>query len=59
MISPCNGVCVLDPATGWCRGCLRTIEEIGGWRTLSEAQRQAVMADRPAREATLRQREAG
>ncbi len=31
LVSPCIGVCVLDADTGWCRGCLRTREEIAGW----------------------------
>ncbi len=53
MTSPCNGICVLDPTTGWCRGCLRTIEEITLWRTMTEAERQAVVAEQPAREARL------
>jgi predicted Fe-S protein YdhL (DUF1289 family) len=26
--SPCVNVCALDPQTGWCRGCLRTLDEI-------------------------------
>ncbi len=50
MISPCNGVCVLDAASGWCRGCLRSIEEIGGWSALAESERQAIMADAARRE---------
>ena len=41
--SPCISVCRLDPATGWCVGCLRTIDEIASWGTLAQAQRDAVM----------------
>ena len=26
--SPCQSVCVMDEASGWCRGCLRTLPEI-------------------------------
>ncbi len=40
--SPCTNVCQMDPATGWCRGCLRTIEEIAQWGGASEAARRAV-----------------
>ena len=29
--SPCTSVCTIDPATGWCAGCLRTIDEIAAW----------------------------
>jgi len=30
-VSPCVGICLMDPATKICRGCLRTIDEIAGW----------------------------
>jgi predicted Fe-S protein YdhL (DUF1289 family) len=36
------GVCQLDPATGWCRGCRRTLEEIAGWPTFTPAEKRAV-----------------
>lgn len=42
--SPCVAVCVLDPSTGWCKGCYRTIGEIAGWLQMSEAERRAVVA---------------
>ncbi len=29
-VSPCVGICLLDPATGYCRGCLRSMAEIAG-----------------------------
>jgi len=41
--SPCNNVCQLDPATGYCRGCLRTIEEIAGWLDYSNEEKLAVL----------------
>jgi uncharacterized protein len=41
--SPCIGLCILDPATGICKGCLRTIEEIGAWIGLDDDARQAVL----------------
>ena len=28
MPSPCINVCRMDAATGWCAGCLRTIDEM-------------------------------
>jgi hypothetical protein len=40
--SPCNNVCRIDAATGWCEGCLRTIEEIAAWSGLDEASRSRV-----------------
>jgi predicted Fe-S protein YdhL (DUF1289 family) len=47
--SPCISVCRLDPATGWCEGCLRTIDEIAAWGSMSEARREQVLAELPAR----------
>lgn len=42
--TPCIKVCVMDPASGLCRGCMRTLTEIASWGTMSETQRLAVMA---------------
>lgn len=42
--SPCSRVCTLDPATGLCDGCGRTLDEIARWSRMSEAERLAVMA---------------
>ena len=47
--SPCISVCRLDPATGWCEGCLRTIDEIAAWGSMSPARREEVLAELPAR----------
>jgi uncharacterized protein len=43
-ITPCIGVCQLD-SEGYCIGCRRTIEEIGRWRGMSEAERLRVMRE--------------
>lgn len=40
--SPCICVCTMDPGTGWCVGCYRTIEEIAAWSGLSDAQKREV-----------------
>jgi hypothetical protein len=32
----------MNPDTGWCEGCLRTIDEIAGWSSLDDAQKRAV-----------------
>lgn len=42
--TPCIGICRLD-SRGYCIGCRRTIEEIGRWRGMSEAERLHVMRD--------------
>ena len=47
--TPCTGVCALDPATGMCLGCLRTIDEIACWASLSTEERRAVMGELPDR----------
>jgi predicted Fe-S protein YdhL (DUF1289 family) len=40
--SPCVDVCRMDEATGWCAGCLRTLDEIGAWSRLADADKRAV-----------------
>jgi len=42
--SPCNKVCVINEATGLCRGCYRTLDEIACWGTMSDGERQEVVA---------------
>ena len=42
-------VCAVDGASGLCLGCFRSLTEIAGWRTLSEAKRAAIMAELPSR----------
>lgn len=41
--SPCINVCRLD-AQRVCTGCGRTIDEIAGWRGMSDAERRVVVA---------------
>ena len=47
--SPCIKVCTLDPATGLCVGCFRTIEEIAAWTQFSNEERAAIRASLAAR----------
>jgi predicted Fe-S protein YdhL (DUF1289 family) len=42
MLSPCNGSCVLD-ASGQCRVCRRTIQEIVRWATFTDDQRRQIL----------------
>ena len=42
--SPCIAVCMIDPRSGLCFGCGRTLPEIAGWHRLESAERLAVMA---------------
>ena len=48
--SPCIKVCEVD-ANGICRGCLRTLAEIGAWRDASDTERRAILAAVAARRA--------
>ena len=51
--SPCIKVCTLDPATGLCIGCLRTLDEIAGWVELTDEERAAIRAALPTRRGRL------
>jgi len=42
--SPCLGICIMDPRTRQCRGCLRTVEEIASWYEASPAEKRALLA---------------
>ena len=43
--SPCTKVCTIDPRSRLCLGCGRTLDEIGRWMSLSEDERQRIMAE--------------
>ena len=43
MNSPCIDVCTMDPATGLCAGCGRTLDEIAQWSTYNDAERRRIM----------------
>lgn len=47
--TPCVSVCVMDPATGWCEGCFRTLAEIGAWARYSDVERDEALRRLPAR----------
>ena len=49
MISPCIRHCTLDPETGICVGCGRTLQEIGNWSRYTDDERQAIVAVLPDR----------
>lgn len=52
--TPCVKVCVVDPMSSLCIGCGRSLQEIGGWLSMSAARREAVIASLPARLKALR-----
>ena len=39
----------MDPQRGLCIGCARTLDEIARWGTMSEAERERIMAELPDR----------
>jgi len=41
--SPCVNVCQMDPQTGLCRGCLRTLDEIAGWMDYTVSEKLEVL----------------
>jgi predicted Fe-S protein YdhL (DUF1289 family) len=51
--SPCNRICVVHPTSRMCIGCGRSLDEIGRWIAFTEAEREAIMAQLPARLAGL------
>lgn len=52
--TPCVQVCAVDGESGLCLGCYRTLPEIAGWARLSEAEREALMVELPARRGRIR-----
>ncbi|TSE29802.1 DUF1289 domain-containing protein [Tepidimonas charontis] len=52
--SPCVGVCRIDPATGWCAGCWRTLDEIAAWGGSDDATRLRIWAAVEARQTRQR-----
>ena len=42
--SPCENVCQMNPQTGYCIGCLRTLDEIADWLEMTDAQKIEVLA---------------
>ena len=51
--SPCISVCKMDRATGWCEGCLRTIDEIAGWSRMDDDAKRTVWSELAERRARL------
>jgi predicted Fe-S protein YdhL (DUF1289 family) len=47
--SPCINICQMDAATGLCRGCSRTLDEIAAWARLDDTARLAILSAVEAR----------
>ena len=51
--SPCTRVCVIDPVSGLCRGCRRSLDEIAAWGRLDQAARRRVLDQLPGRASSI------
>jgi predicted Fe-S protein YdhL (DUF1289 family) len=51
--SPCVSVCRMSARTGWCEGCLRTLDEIAAWSKMDDDAKRAVWRELPGRRARL------
>jgi predicted Fe-S protein YdhL (DUF1289 family) len=49
--TPCIAVCQIDPKSGFCLGCYRTLKEIAQWGKFSEAERTALLPELESRKA--------
>jgi uncharacterized protein len=52
--SPCISVCTIDPVSGLCAGCYRTLDEIASWIDLDDGAKRALIAVLPARRPLVR-----
>jgi hypothetical protein len=59
IVSPCIKICVIEPETRLCTGCLRTIDEITQWSRMAHQDRANVMAALPLRAPLLQKRKGG
>ncbi|WP_162265073.1 DUF1289 domain-containing protein [Polycladidibacter stylochi] len=50
IVSPCNGICTIDPLLQICRGCYRNLEEISQWREMSMGEKEALQKQLVLRE---------
>jgi uncharacterized protein len=51
--TPCTRDCALDPVSGLCMGCGRSVDEIAGWRGFDDEERAAIMMRLPMRLAAM------
>ncbi|KQI72771.1 hypothetical protein AN191_07150 [Loktanella sp. 5RATIMAR09] len=57
--SPCIKICVIEPKSRLCTGCLRTIDEIGAWSRMTAEARSEIMAELPTRAGQITKRRGG
>jgi uncharacterized protein len=54
VLSPCEKICIVDPGSGLCQGCGRSLREIESWTSCSDAERNRVMSELPGRLQAMR-----
>ena len=42
--SPCENICQMNPKTGYCIGCLRTLDEIADWLEMTDDEKLELLA---------------
>jgi len=42
--SPCDNSCEIDPDTGWCDACFRTIDEVLAWPVMTAPEKEKLLA---------------
>jgi predicted Fe-S protein YdhL (DUF1289 family) len=47
--SPCIGICNIEPLSGWCQGCRRSLTEIANWSAATAEQQWRIVAELPTR----------
>ncbi len=57
--SPCIKICVIQPESRLCTGCLRSIDEIGAWSRMTPEERRNVMKELEGRRSKLTRRRGG
>lgn len=57
--SPCINICQMDPSSGLCSGCFRTIDEITVWSRTDEAHRARILAAVASRQQERKEPEDG
>jgi predicted Fe-S protein YdhL (DUF1289 family) len=49
IVSPCQKICTVDPGSGLCSGCGRSLAEIERWTSYGDAERERIMQELPRR----------
>ena len=49
VVSPCIGICTIEARSPYCIGCKRTIDEIGRWVVMDDAERRRILDELPTR----------